>query len=476
MLIKKFETEKGHYVYDTWTNELLMVDEAVYATLPGGTGSATLRPDARTSAEAEIEQARRDGYLSTERPQVTACPEASFAELREQQRQHGPQDLTLNLTERCNFRCRYCIFSGAYQDMRVHGARRMSRDTLHAAIDWYLGYDRDEYGISFFGGEPLMEFPLLQEAIDHVRRRTDKPVTFSMTTNAALLSPRICRFLVDNRFQLVISIDGPQQVNDRYRRRVDGEGSFEKIWKGINRLYDTDPDYFASNVSFNLVAAPPAALSAIQDFVAAHPRIFEGFKIAVGAVNSSPGELPPEMTAPANRAIAERERDALFDIFAGHLRSGGANLDDFATQVFLGEFSRFHRRPMTRMESVTRVRGQCVPGNFNCAVETDGTLYMCERAGTARPIGHIARGLDEEAIFGFLREYNAFIKDRCSNCWMVRLCTKCHLQFQEGDALSPERLSAFCRAQEAFWGWIIQKYIELREEKADIFSALPSAA
>ncbi|OGT91418.1 MAG: hypothetical protein A2286_14000 [Gammaproteobacteria bacterium RIFOXYA12_FULL_61_12] len=469
MLIKKIRTAQGHYVYDTWTNEILELDPEVFGLLPGGEEAVSLDPESRQRALQEIEAARAEGYLSDDCPVISNFPGACFEGIRRDILQRGPDHLIINITERCNFRCRYCSYSGAYEDMRTHSERRMDWETLRAALDWLLAFPRAEYSLGFYGGEPLMETGLLRRAVDWMRAHTDKPLVFRCTSNGSLLSEENCRFLVENDFRLTLSIDGPREINDRYRQLKHGAGGFEKTWQGIRRLHEMDPGYFARRVSYSLVAAPPVELVKIHRFIEENPQYFHDHRMAVSSVNAYPSDLPPEMKDKGNRAIFLQQREELFEQFRRNLLAGKRSPTDFPLNFFKNDFFDLHLREMGRMDPVTSSDGQCIPGNGKCMVDVDGSLYMCERVGSTRPIGHVAKGFDEAAIFAFLAEYDAFLHGHCGQCWMLRLCNKCYIHFRKGDRLDPERLERFCRDQEARWSWVLERYIQLREEDPAVF-------
>jgi uncharacterized protein len=475
MLIKKVRTSRGTYVYDTWTNEILEVDRAVFATLPGDGVDEDITSEARERALSAIEVAKAEGYFRDARPIISNFPPECFDGVRRDLAK-GPDHLIVNLTERCNFRCGYCSYSGAYEDMRTHSKERMSRETLQKAIDWLVGFDRPAYSIGFYGGEPLMELPLLREVVSYVRSRTDTPVTFRLTTNGSLLTPEACRFLVDEDFRINISLDGPEEVNDRYRRLEHGAGGFAWTWAGINRLRELDLEFFAKRVTFSLVAAPPTRLTDIRRFIAEHPEVFRDHTITVSAVNAYPSSLPPAMTDRTNRAIFLQERDALLEGFREALRLGQEGASDFAMQFFKNDFFDLHQRDMAVLPEVATSDGQCVPGTGKCMVDLDGTLYMCERVGGTRPIGHVATGFDATAVLAFLEEYHAFLKDACAGCWMLRLCNKCFIHVRKGEAFSRERLAEFCAGQDKRWSWVLANYIALREDDPDIFGWLRQLA
>src|SRR5262249_36937741 len=76
----------------------------------------------------------------------------------------------------------------------------------------------------------LLNFPVLKKTIDYARRRAaevGKEVDFSLTTNATLLKPEIIEFLAENHVGVTISIDGPREVQDKFRVFNNGAGIHE---------------------------------------------------------------------------------------------------------------------------------------------------------------------------------------------------------------------------------------------------------
>ncbi len=103
---------------------------------------------------------------------------------------------------------------------------RESRDNPHAHI-------------TFFGGETLMNFPVLKSTIAYARRRAaevGKDIDFSLTTNATLLRPDVIEFLADERVGVTISIDGPEEMQDKFRVFNNGTGSYAMAAPKIKAL------------------------------------------------------------------------------------------------------------------------------------------------------------------------------------------------------------------------------------------------
>jgi radical SAM protein with 4Fe4S-binding SPASM domain len=115
----------------------------------------------------------------------------------------------LVLTAGCNLRCSYC-----YQNDKK--ARRMEWDTLRAAADLVLASTRPEVGVLFVGGEPLLQFKLIQEAVDYIetRRAPAQRIDYQINTNGTLLRREHIDFFIRHGFQVQLSFDGVPVMQD----------------------------------------------------------------------------------------------------------------------------------------------------------------------------------------------------------------------------------------------------------------------
>lgn len=136
--------------------------------------------------------------------------------------------LVLLVSEACNFACTYC-----YGSYGVH-TKKMSIETAVHAIDlaWKLGI-RD---VVFFGGEPLTNFPVIQQAVEHIEKSGYNAITLRMTTNGSLVTDDIAEFLREHRFQVSVSMDGDQLSHDLTRIYHDQSSTYANVIQGINRL------------------------------------------------------------------------------------------------------------------------------------------------------------------------------------------------------------------------------------------------
>lgn len=129
---------------------------------------------------------------------------------------------TLLLTQECNLRCSYC-YIGKKQE-------KMSVKTAQDAVDFIFRHQipDEDINIGFFGGEPLLEFELLQDIVELIRKHPGhdpRRVKYSVVTNGTIYNSEIIHYLKEHKIGLVISCDGMPGVQDTFRRFPDGKKS-----------------------------------------------------------------------------------------------------------------------------------------------------------------------------------------------------------------------------------------------------------
>ncbi|MDT8285927.1 MAG: radical SAM protein [Elusimicrobiales bacterium] len=149
-------------------------------------------------------------------------------------------EVEVYLTNRCNLACSYC---SARHVIRERDASRLDGSQLRRAVD-LLAADtevRRRYGgrvrLTFKGGEPLLEFGAMKEAIDRVR---DRRLGFelALTTNGTLLTPERMDYLARNGVEVCVSIDGYKEVNDLHRKfkGADGRSVYDSVMGNLRKL------------------------------------------------------------------------------------------------------------------------------------------------------------------------------------------------------------------------------------------------
>lgn len=141
----------------------------------------------------------------------------------------------LFLADGCNLNCTYC-FEG------LKPRRLMPLELAQTAVERLVKeWSRDEkvVGIALFGGEPLLNWPVLKRVVEYAKenaQRSGKQVSFFVTTNGTLLNSERVRFLKDHQVYVMLSMDGLPEVHDRHRRTVKNRPSFSLVWRGFQLL------------------------------------------------------------------------------------------------------------------------------------------------------------------------------------------------------------------------------------------------
>jgi radical SAM protein with 4Fe4S-binding SPASM domain len=138
----------------------------------------------------------------------------------------GPVLFIIGVTGACNLSCEYCH---ANAEVRSPKQDRFSTRTVKRLVDFILDAAGETATVEFQGGEPLLAFDSIRRIVDEFRSRPDFPgrrIRFTLSSNLTKLDDATLAYLVDNRIQIIASIDGPPEIHDRQRPYASGRGSY----------------------------------------------------------------------------------------------------------------------------------------------------------------------------------------------------------------------------------------------------------
>ena len=147
--------------------------------------------------------------------------------------------MVMNVTNQCNLSCAYCYEYGEDKIVETENGKQpkwMSEETARASVDFLLRESGPSALITFFGGETLLNFKVVQFAVGYAEARAaelGKRLDFSLTTNATLLKPEVIDFLIAHDFGVTISIDGPEEMQNKFRVFQNGRGSYDLVVPNI---------------------------------------------------------------------------------------------------------------------------------------------------------------------------------------------------------------------------------------------------
>ena len=476
--VKAFCTPNNRYFYDVNTNQILRVDEATYEIAP------RYSPKRREELLAEfsprypvsliqsifdkIDSAQREGLLLPNRPRgLWTWSEEEIRGSLNTKVAH----MSLSLTENCNLRCDYCLYSGKYKYSRCHSIHRMSENVVNLALDFFLEHSSglDEVSLGFYGGEPLLEWDLIVHAVNLWKQISGgKETQFNITTNGLLLRGEKAKFLAEHMVQTLVSLDGPKQLHDRYRKDDRGEGSFETVIANLREARKLYPEYYRRKIRFNVIIAPPYDLFPLS-------RFFEENNVAAGTPFRISGVDSSENTFLSQFSEQDLFIRHDFDIFREKYVETMVNNKQpshLLRQLFEGRMREIHnRRCYEGKSSFFPLNGICIPGVTKTFVDVYGNFHICEKLNPVVPIGNVWDGFNTEKILNLVKTYHlASLKD-CTQCWAVRFCRLCFTSVV-GNDFDMNLRKRKCPIERNNVLYDLQLYCEILEQNEHAFGSL----
>ena len=217
--IHKFE-QGGHYILlDINSGAVHVIDKMIYDmmdTFDGANDEAVVAALKDAYPEADLREALGELHELMEMGELFA-PDIDVPPTFKQK--GLIKSICLMVAQDCNLRCKYCFGDGG-----SYGQERavMTPEVGKRAIDFLIESCglRKHCEVDFFGGEPLMNMKTVKAVTEYARQRekeTGKKFKLTMTTNGMLLNDENIKWLNDNDFSLVLSLDGRKEVNDAMR-------------------------------------------------------------------------------------------------------------------------------------------------------------------------------------------------------------------------------------------------------------------
>jgi uncharacterized protein len=326
------------------------------------------------------------------------------------------QTMVLNLTNQCNLSCGYCYEFGEDKVATPEGKPKfMSWEIARSAVDRLFidSAGRQSIHVTFFGGETLMNFPLLERVVAYANEKAGaegRSIDYSLTTNGTLLSSRIIQFLADNNVGVTVSIDGPKEMNDKLRVFANGKGSYEIIAPKVKELLATHKT--------RPIAARVTLTAQVRDVVAIfrHLRDEMGFhEVGFAPVTTSPQRLYAIEPSGLDQVL-EQFRQLAYEYRDCALRNelhGFSNVSDTLNELHQG-INKSH---------------PCGAGLGLVGVGPSGDISPCHRFvdSDTHKLGHVDTGIDRAVQKDFLKRGHIQSKYDCHTCWARPLCAGgCH--------------------------------------------------
>ena len=315
--------------------------------------------------------------------------------------------ICLHVAHDCNLRCKYCFADTG----EFHGHRSiMSAEVGKKAIDFVIANSgaRKNIEIDYFGGEPLMNFQVVKEVTEYAKeqgKKHGKNFRFTVTTNGLLLNDKVKEYINENMSNVVLSLDGRKETNDRMRFRVDGSGSYDAIVpKFIDLAESRGQDNYYVRGTFT-----------------AHNLEFSKDVLHMADLGFKQTSVEP-VVAPYTEEYALTE-EHIPVVFAEYEKLA----EEYVKRRREGKgFNFFHF--MVDLEQgpcvIKRLSG-CGAGCEYIAVTPEGDIYPCHQlvGNTDFKMGNVLDGTMDKDIMSTFENSNIYTKEQCRECFAKFYCS-----------------------------------------------------
>ncbi len=349
---------------------------------------------------SDIEELKEDGKLFSEdifRPMADDF----------KKKQSVLKAMCLHVAHACNMDCEYC-FAGKGE---YHGdAGLMSYETGKKAIDWLVENSpgRRNLEVDFFGGEPLLNWQVVKDLVAYgrsIEKEAGKNFRFTLTTNGLLVDDDVIEFSNREMSNVVLSLDGCRETNDRMRRMKDGSGTYDHIVGKFKRFADargpkeyymrgtytkhdlefTDEILHMADLGFRELSMEPVVAPPEADY----------------ALSMDDAPVLCEQYEKLAKAMIERRREGR-------------------------PFEFYHY--MVDLEGgpcISKRISGCGVGTEYVAVTPEGDIYPCHQfvGETDFIMGNLDEGITHPEVREIFRSCNIYSHDECTDCFAKLYCS-----------------------------------------------------
>ena len=315
--------------------------------------------------------------------------------------------LCLHVAHTCNLNCGYCFASQG----KYHGDRAlMSFEVGKQALDFLMDHSgsRRNLEVDFFGGEPLMNWDVVKQLVEYARsveKERGKNFRFTLTTNGMLIDDEVIEFANREMSNVVLSLDGRKEINDRSRVDYAGNGSYDRIVPKFQKLVEArgGKDYYMRGTFTH----------ANPDFT---KDVFHMADLGFSELSMEPVVCAPEDPAALTPEDMEIVKEH-YEILAKDMlrrKKEGKPITFYHYMLDLTEGPCIYKR----------ISG-CGSGTEYMAVTPWGDLYPCHQfvGDEQYKLGDVWNGVTSTGLREEFRSCNAYARKECEDCWAKLYCS-----------------------------------------------------
>jgi len=487
---RNFETTNHKYYYDTGTGKVFQINDTLNAILTtliktnnfDSIFELSLDDDALLKALDEMFDTVDEQHILQAHP-VLELYGPQVYELNEGLTSQRTQ-VMLELTEKCNMRCKYCIYHSGNGGYREFGKNDMTFEVAKLALDQFLvDSQKEELYVSFYGGEPLLRFDMIKMCVEYCTEMyPNKNIRYTMTTNATLMTEAIASYLSSLPQAIItVSLDGPEEVHDKYRVFPNNTGTFQRTMEGLKKLVDAYGERAKECLIINTVIAEydEETLIKVQGFFDTLDWLPKDIMHTSSYVDSAKQESDyggvdseKEEKIRQYAKASEMNYNPIGTWGTRKFMNGNSSeieIEELARDGFIKDLISVHRRFLVdKPASIYGMNGCCVPGSRKIYVTVKGEYLVCEKMGPSPKIGDVYNGIDIARIREFYVErFRNEAVQYCKNCWAINLCNVCYTECYDENDVNFRYRHSRCEAHRISKEKTLTAYHEIMEKSPE---------
>lgn len=361
---------------------------------------------------------------------------------------------TIEITQQCNLRCKYCIYSGDYDNRRSHSEKIFPRVAIPSLIN-FISEHADKsvpvITICFYGGEALLQ----KENINSIIKELDcldLSFEYSISSNGVLLSEETIAWICSiPNLKVTVTIDGDKLIHDTNRVFPSGQGSYDIVMANLERFKRLYPQEYDDRIQFLATIDNISRLSELSMFWEYNAIIAMHRPVHISSI--IPNFSNNGYTIDSVSLL--KEQLAIYDLALLSYLKGEENIltDELKRLIGIIEHRDFFELPK-RQRFFT-----CCHNPYSCFISSSGNLFVCEKFNSNFIVGDIQKGFVKSA----LKKINDLFIERknshCSKCWAKRLCRICATNINH----SVSEFEYFCNRERQKIQMALKYYCEIHE-------------
>jgi len=319
--------------------------------------------------------------------------------------------ITLMISNDCNLECTYCYGDGGSYKKKKN---LMSEETAKYIVDFFVKNKYTINSIVFFGGEPMLNIPVMEFICGYydklkTKKVIEKKPDFGMITNGTIVNKRIIKLIDKYEIGVTVSIDGPKDINDKNRVFKNGKGSFDLIKNFIETI---------QKETNNKTIMAECTFTEEHKKMGYNDKKLTQFFSDELKINSI---VVPELSLEKKDMAVKKDYSGIINFFKTALDEKTPVNNDVLNSLYY----------LTHTEQCEN----CRIGEKMLAISSEGEIFPCHMNASAEKtsLGNIFR----ENIFNEpekLMKKNSYLRvvqkleGECGKCWARNLCQGCSVK------------------------------------------------